>query len=154
MKTAVFPGSFDPITVGHYDVILRAAEIFDRVIVAVMNNCDKRYMFDLDKRFEMVRASFDGIPGIEAVKSDGLLAQLALDNDAAIVKGIRNASDFTYEYELFEINKAINGRETVFLPAAKEHIFISSTFVRELISYGRDFSAFVPAPVYKYLKKS
>jgi len=160
-RIALIPGSFDPITIGHYDIALRAAELFDKVVIAVMQNCDKRYMFPIETRFEAARAAFVNDSRFETVLSEGLLAQLAVDiskkNDGAsvfLVKGLRNSQDFTYEYEMYEINRALRDIETVFIPSKKEHMFISSTFVREMIKYGEDFSPFIPRDSYTFLKKN
>lgn len=161
MKIALLPGSYDPITAGHFDIALRAAEIFDLVVIAVMQNAEKKYMFSIEERYEAAKAAFCLDDRFRVIRSEGLLAQLLKDleeeyDDAkcVLVKGLRNTTDFTYEYEMYEINKAIRSCETIFIPSKKEHMFISSTFVRELIKYGEDFSPFVPPNSYKYLKKN
>ena len=161
MKIALLPGSYDPITIGHYDIALRAAEIFDLVVIAVMQNAEKRYMFSIDKRYEAAKAAFCLDDRFRVIRSEGLLAQLARDIEdeydnakCVLVKGLRNASDFTYEYEMYEINKSIRSCETIFIPSPKEHMFVSSTFVRELIKYGEDFSPYVPQNLYNYLKNN
>ena len=136
--TAVIPGSFDPITAGHADIILR-------VIVAVSPNSEKKSLFPAGTRLAAVKAAIAHIPGAEAVLLPGLLSDFAAENSAVIVKGARGACDFDYEKSLYDINGALGGIETVILPARKELQFISSTFVRELIKYNRPLDGYVPA---------
>ncbi len=149
MTTVLIPGSFDPITVGHEDVIARAATMFDNVIVCIFTNNSKKCMFSPAERYEFLKAATEKYRNVRADICDGLLAEYAEENRCdAIVKGLRNASDFDYEFMLFSINRELApGIETVFIPTRAELAHISSTMVRELIRYGRDFSAFVPAEV-------
>lgn len=150
---AVIPGSFDPITNGHLDVVMRAREIFDRVILLVMDNGSKRCMFDLEERLSIARAAVEGLDGVEARSCDGLLCEYAKKYDAVIVKGARNSVDFEYECSLYEINRELEGCETVILPAKKEHSFVSSTFVRELLRYGRELDKYVPEAAIARIKE-
>jgi len=154
MKKSVIPGSFDPITLGHLDLIERSAKLFDEVIVAVSVNSEKRSMFTLEERLEMIEAACAHIPNVRAAVCDGLLASFVIENGAAaIVKGIRNATDSDYELWLAEINRSIDERiETVVLPARTEYRFITSTFAREMIKYGVELDKYLPAPVVKYIK--
>ena len=129
MKIAIYPGSFDPITLGHMDIIRRAAQCFDQVYVCVLVNCDKKPMFSADERVEMIRRSVADLPNVAAVHYTGLLAQYARDKGACVlVKGLRNATDFDQEYQMASINRGIlPGLETVFpagqsrLPAFQQH---------------------------------
>ncbi len=146
--TALCTGSFDPITIGHYDYISRAAALFDKVIVAVSNNTEKRYMFDAEQRVSYVRAAFADLGNVTVVTDNGWAADLAKKLGAdLIVKGIRNGTDLDYEKTIASVNKAVNGVETLFIPAGDEVGFVSSTMVREMIKYGKDYAPFVPKGV-------
>lgn len=149
MKIAIYPGSFDPITLGHMDIIRRAAQCFDQVYVCVLVNCDKKPMFSADERVEMIRRSVADLPNVAAEHYTGLLAQYARDKGACVlVKGLRNATDFDQEYQMASINRGIlPGLETVFLPASPAYQHFSSTMVREMLRYGQPIEQYVPAPV-------
>ena len=156
MKTAIYPGSFDPITLGHLDIIRRAALCFDKVYVCVMDNCDKKsHMFPAEKRVELIRSSVAEFPNVEADLYCGLLADYAREKNACIiVKGLRNATDFDLEYQMAAINRGIWPQlETVFLPASVEYQHFSSTMVREMIRYGQPLEKYVPRPVARELKQ-
>lgn len=155
MKIAVYPGSFDPITLGHLDIIRRAAACFDKVYVCVMTNCAKNPMFEAEKRMELVCASVQGIENVEVEAYSGLLASYARERGATVlVKGVRNATDFDLEYQQALINKGIcRELETVLLPASTPYQHFSSTMVREMIRYGQPLEQYVPAPVAKELKE-
>ena len=156
MKTAIYPGSFDPITLGHLDIIRRAALCFDKVYVCVMDNCDKTsHMFPAEKRVELIRSSVAEFPNVEAELYCGLLADYAREKDACIlVKGLRNATDFDLEYQMAAINRGIWPQlETVFLPASVEYQHFSSTMVREMIRYGQPLEKYVPGAVVRELKQ-
>ena len=147
MKIAIYPGSFDPITLGHLDIIRRAARCFDKVFVCVLYNCDKKApMFSPEKRLEMIRHAVAELPNVEAELFSGLLADYAREKKASIlVKGVRNATDFDLEYQMAAINRGIwEELETVFLPARPEHACISSSAVRELAAFGGNFAFMVP----------
>ena len=146
--TAICPGSFDPITFGHLDVIRRAAGLFGDVIVAVGRNSAKNYLFDLDERVELVAAATAELPGVRVLPLSGLLVDFARAHDApVIVKGLRFASDFDFELQMAHLNAAVGGVETVMLPASSQWSTLSSTMIREIASFGGDVSAFVPAVV-------
>ena len=155
MRIAVYPGSFDPITLGHMDIIRRAASCFDKVLVCVMVNCDKKQpMFSREKRLELIRKSVAEFSNVEVELWDGLLADYAAKRNASIlVKGVRNMTDFDLEMQMARINKGILPTlETVFLPASAEYEHFSSTMAREMIRYGQPLEQYVPAPVAAELK--
>ena len=146
MSLAICPGSFDPITLGHLDIISRSAQIFDNVIVCIMFNSNKtKPMFAISERVEMVKKVVERFPNVRVDTSDGLLAEYAKQFDGAvIVKGLRAASDFEYEFQMNHINKKINPElETMFLTANEKYTFLSSSVVREVASYGADLTGFV-----------
>ena len=149
LDTAVVPGSFDPITTGHLDLIERTARIFSRVIVTLSPNAEKKYMFEANDRINAVRAAVAHMPNVEAVILHGLLADFAAEQNAVLVKGARGAVD--YEKNLFDINNALSGVDTLILPASKEVQFVSSTFVRELIRYGKPLDSYVPKEAIPFL---
>jgi len=153
MKTAIYPGTFDPITLGHVDVVQRGLKLFDRVIVAVADNPKKSPMFDVNSRLAMVRASFAQEPRIQTLSFDGLLVQLAQQYQAtAILRGLRAASDFEYEFQLAAMNRKLDADiESVFVMAREEYTFVSSSFIREISSMGGDVAALVPESVRPYL---
>ena len=154
MKIAIVPGSFDPMTVGHINIIERAARLFDRVFVAVMINDTKSYMFTREQRTEIARLSCAHIENAEVIFDDGMLAELALRLDAdAIVKGIRDDKDYLYEFEMAQFNYKRNPKaQTVFLPCEEGARDISSTVVRERILNGDDISDIVSENASSYIK--
>ena len=147
MKTAVCPGSFDPVTFGHLDIIRRAAGMFDRVIVAVMTNAAKQPMFTKEERVEFLRRATAGMENVEIDSFDGLLADYARQKNATvIVKGLRAMSDFEYEFQMALTNKKLNpDLETIFLTTTADYMFLSSSMVKQVAGFGGDISAFVPA---------
>lgn len=156
MRTAICPGSFDPITLGHLNIIRRSAQIFDKVIVCIMFNSTKtRPMFTIEERVEMVHKVVAKYPNVEVDTFDGLLAEYARKFDGAvIVKGMRAASDFEYEFQMNLINKKINpSLETMFLTASEKYTFLSSSVVREMASYGADLTGFVPDEIIDEVEK-
>ena len=150
MSLAICPGSFDPITLGHLDIISRSAQIFDNVIVCIMFNSNKtKPMFTIRERVEMVKKVVECFPNVRVDTSTGLLAEYAKQFDGAvIVNGLRAASDFEYEFQMNHINKKINPElETMFLTANEKYTFLSSSVVREVASYGADLTRFVPREI-------
>ncbi len=147
MRIAVCPGSFDPITVGHLDLAERAAAIFDRVILCVMVNGEKKHMFTLDERLELARAAAAHLPNVEAAACGGLLADFAREQGAcALVKGVRGGTDLDWEMQLAQINRDLFPRlDTVLLPAQPEHMHISSTMVREMLRYQQRLEPYIPS---------
>lgn len=152
--TAIVTGSFDPITIGHEDIINRASKLFGFVIVAVANNPEKTAMFSADERFEAVSAVFEGRADVKVIKFSGLAASLAQKESGVIIRGARGSFDFEYEKTLFEINRELFGVDTVVLPSKAEYSFISSAFVRELISHGHPYEKYIPESAAKYLSKT
>lgn len=152
---AVCPGSFDPITVGHVDIIKRAAKMFDRVIVVVMVNPKKTYSFTPEERVELVRAATADLQNIEVDYSDGLLAEYAREKGASvIIKGLRAMSDFEYEFQMALANKKLNSEvETVFLTTAAENMYLSSSMVKQIASMGGDVGDFVPEQIRQIITK-
>lgn len=151
MTLAVCPGSFDPVTLGHIDVIKRASNLFDKVIVVVMHNSAKKYIFSVEERMDFLKRSTADLKNIEIDHYDGLLADYAAMKGAtAVVKGLRVMSDFEYEFQMALTNMSLNpGTETIFLPASIDCMFLSSSMVREVASQGRDVSRFVPECILK-----
>lgn len=145
MIKAIIPGSFDPVTAGHADLARRSADLFGAAEILVMDNGAKSCTFTLEEREEIARAAFSDDPRITVKAFGGLLSEYVRSQGGVIIKGVRSASDFDYEYSLWEINRALENCETVLLPAKNELSFVSSTFVRELIRYGRPLEPYVPA---------
>ena len=147
MSIAICPGSFDPITLGHLNIIRRTARIFDEVIVCIMHNAMKPSpMFTVEEKLDMVRRAVSRYPNVRVDSSDGLLAEYARQfPGAVIVKGLRAASDFENEFQMNLINKQINPElETMFLTASGKYTFLSSSVVREMAAYGADLTGLVP----------
>ena len=155
IKNAVIAGTFDPVTVGHADIIKRAAGIFEKVVVGVFENGEKKTMFDAKTRVEAMRAATADIKNVTVeAASDKTLADFARSHKAVIVKGIRNGVDADYEISLAQINSEIGDVETVILVSSSDLAFVSSTFVRELIKYGKPFEKYVPEGAYGIITKA
>ena len=153
-KICIVPGVFDPITNGHFDVILRASKLFDKVYVTSFDNSAKKTMFTSEKRREMLNLACEGIENVIVDTTSELLVDYAKSKGANfIVKGVRNLIDFEYESDMFMINKSIGDIDTLFFPAKSEHLYISSTFVKEMIRYKRYISDYVPEKVNEYIVK-
>jgi pantetheine-phosphate adenylyltransferase len=152
-RRAVCPGSFDPPTYGHLDIVRRAATLFDEVVVAVGTNVGKSRLFSADERLEMIRRACADLPNVTAEGFSGLVTTFCSERDiAAIVKGLRAASDFDYELQMAQMNSSLTGVETVFLPTSPERGFVSSSLVKEVAGFGGDVSAFVPDVVHAALR--
>ena len=155
MKIAIYPGSFDPITSGHLNIIQRAAKIFDRLIVCVMVNSSKSPMFTREERVDMIRSVVGNIPNVEVDSSDALLADYAKQKGSCvIVKGLRAGSDFENEFQMALINHKINpGLDTMFLTSEHQYMYLSSSTVKELGQYNVDLSDFLPEQIIPNFKQ-
>ena len=149
MKTCIYPGSFDPVTLGHLDVIRRAASIFDRVVVVVMVNARKKNLFSLEERRGLIERVTADIPNVSVSYSDDLLSRYADTlGDCVVVKGLRAITDFESEFQQALINRKLNPKlETVFLPTSEEYLYLSSSVVKEVGYLKGDISNFVPAEI-------
>lgn len=152
MSIAVCPGSFDPVTNGHLDVIERVAAQFDEVIVTVMINKSKKGLFDTDERMTMIAEATAELPNVRVDSWHGLLVHYAQSNDVtAIVKGLRGANDFDYELQMAQMNQKITGIDTFFVPADPQFGFLSSSLVKEVATFGGDVTEMVPTSVHARL---
>lgn len=149
MKIAIYPGSFDPVTSGHLNIIRRAAEIFDKVVICVMVNAGKNPMFTLQERVEMIRKVTSDISNVEVDCSDQLLAEYAREiGSCVIVKGLRAGSDFENEFQMALVNRKLNpDLDTMFLSADQQYMSLSSSMVKELATYNVDLSDFLPEQI-------
>ncbi len=149
MKRAVVPGTFDPITAGHVDVILRAAQIFDDVVVAVAKSVKKSPMFDLDTRVDLSKRALADTPNVSVISFDGLLVDLVRNLDAhVVVKGLRAVTDFEYEFQMTALNYELSqDLETFFIMSPPKFMYLSSSIIREMASMGGEVKGFVPACV-------
>jgi len=147
MKIAVFPGSFDPITIGHQNIIERALPLFDKIIVAIGENAAKKYHYSLDQRAEFITLTFNNSQKIEVASYNGLTINFCKEQDAKyILRGIRNGTDYAYENPIAQMNKSMaNDIETIFIPTIPSLTAINSSIVRDIIINGGDVSKFVPA---------
>ena len=154
MTSVIYPGTFDPITNGHLDIIERSAVIFPRVLVAVANSPSKKPLFSLDERVELVRQSVAHLSNVEVFGFSDLLANVIKQhNISAIIRGVRTTTDFEYELQLAALNRLLTkGVDSLFFPPAEKWAFVSSTIVREIYLHGGDFAELVPVPVFNALK--
>jgi pantetheine-phosphate adenylyltransferase len=154
-RTAVYPGTFDPVTNGHVDIAKRGLTLFDKIIVAILNNPIKETLFTVEDRAEMLEVSFKDFPHIEVDTFDGLLVEYAAKrNSQAILRGMRAVSDFEYEFQLALMNRRLNrGVQTVFLMTGLRWIFTSSSIIKEAASFGGDIDGMVPPIVNQKLKE-
>jgi len=152
-RIAIYPGTFDPITLGHVDVVRRGLKLFDCVVIGVAENAGKGTMFDLDTRLAMVHETFAHNSDVKVIAFSGLLVELAQAQKAdAILRGLRAASDFEYEFQMATMNRRLDERiETVFVMAREDYTFVSSRFIREISGMGGDVSGLVPEPVVPHL---
>tara|TARA_Y100001934_G_scaffold94495_1_gene116614 strand:+ start:323 stop:775 length:453 start_codon:yes stop_codon:yes gene_type:complete len=145
MKKAVFPGSFDPITIGHIDIVNRGMKIFDEIIIAVGNNVDKKYMFSKEKRVEFVKQTFSAYDKIKVESYEGLTVDFCKKNNTEfIIRGLRNPADFEFEKSIALTNREMSGIETVFFLTSPKNSFVSSSIVRDLIRNNGEYKLFIP----------
>ncbi|NYA27275.1 pantetheine-phosphate adenylyltransferase [Haemophilus haemolyticus] len=154
MTSVIYPGTFDPITNGHLDIIERSAVIFPRVLVAVANSPSKKPLFSLDERVDLVRQSVAHLSNVEVFGFSDLLANVIKQhNISAIIRGVRTTTDFEYELQLAALNRLLSkGVDSLFFPPAEKWAFVSSTIVREIYLHGGDVAELVPVPVFNALK--
>lgn len=145
MKRAIFPGSFDPFTIGHHDIVLRGLQLFDEIIIGIGHNINKRDAFPLEERINAIKHAFNSEPRIKVMAYDGLTVDFAAEQHAQfILRGVRSVQDFEYERNIAEANKQLSGIETILLYTRPEYAHISSTLLRDLHSHGKDISPYLP----------
>lgn len=151
MKIAVYPGSFDPVTTGHKDIIMRASRIFDHVVVLILQNSKKQAMFSQEKRQFFLQKVIRPLNNVSAASYDGLLVSyLKMHEISFVVKGVRNATDFTYEFQMAMTNQFLDEKvETVFLPSRIDQIPVSSSLIREIQHFGGNIEKFIPQEIVK-----
>ncbi|WP_411032277.1 pantetheine-phosphate adenylyltransferase [Spongiimicrobium sp. 3-5] len=148
MRRAIFPGSFDPLTLGHYDIILRGITLFDELIIAIGINADKKYMFNLEQRKQFVEKAFQSEPQIKVMTYEGLTVDFCKKtNSGFILRGLRNPGDFEFEKAIAHTNRKLSEIETVFLLTSSGKSYISSSIVRDVIRNGGDYTGLVPDTV-------
>jgi len=145
MKRAIFPGSFDPFTIGHHDIVMRGLEIFDEIIIGIGRNYTKREFFPIEERLAAIRRAYDKDSRVRVEVYDGLTVDFAAEHNAQfILRGVRSTQDFEYERNIAEANKQLSGIETILLYTRPEYAHISSTLVRDLHSHHKDITPFLP----------
>lgn len=155
MRIAICPGSFDPVTNGHIDIIERSAQLFDKIIVLVLMNKQKNCVFTTDERVDFIRRALESVPNVEVDSYNGLLADYAAEVGAcALIKGLRAVTDFEYEFQMALTNKILNPKlETLFMNTNAQHMYLSSSMVREVAGFGGDISRFVPDKIVREVAK-
>ena len=148
MKRAIFPGTFDPFTVGHYSIVQRGLTLFDEIVIGIGTNQTKKTLFPLEKRIDIISKAFSGENRVKVMTYDSLTVDFAQAIEAGfILRGLRSVSDFEYEHSIADANCKLTGIETILLFTDYQYSYISSTVVRDLITYGKDISAFLPPNV-------
>jgi pantetheine-phosphate adenylyltransferase len=155
MGSMLYPGSFDPITNGHLDIIRRASRLFDSIVVGVASNAEKNPLFSVEERMALLREACEGYPHISVACFDGLLVDALRKFDAkGVIRGLRAVSDFEYEFQMALMNRELNPNyETLFLMPSPEYSFVSSRMIKEIARFGGDIAPFVPPPVLAAIKK-
>lgn len=155
MRRAIYPGSFDPVTNGHLDVIGRARKLFDEIVVAVANNDEKQPLFSLEERLALLHQALDKIDNVQVTQFDGLLVEFAIAQKAnAVIRGLRAVSDFEFEFQMALMNRKLEDSvETIFLMPKEEYTYLSSRLVKEIARLRGDVSGFVPRPVAEALAR-
>ena len=154
MKTAIFPGTFDPFTLGHASIVKRGLRLFDRIFIAIGENDSKQTFFTIDERLDQIRACYPDEPRVKVCAYKGLTVNFAKENNAGfIIRGVRSLGDFEYERILSDINQKISDIDTILLFTEPEYSSIHSNVVRELLKYKQDVSAFIPVAILEILKK-
>ena len=153
-SAAIYAGSFDPLTNGHVDIVMRGLKTFDTIIFAVANNSNKKHLFDLETRMQLARESFKGVKGVEIQTFDGLLVDFAQKSEINVMlRGLRAVNDFEYEFQLATMNRSLNPNiETILMMTSQEWFFISSNIIKEAAKFGGDVSQMVPKPVWNALQ--
>ena len=148
MKKAIFPGSFDPYTIGHHDIVMRGLQVFDEIVIGIGHNYTKRETFPLEERLVAIQRIYNNEPRVRVEVYEGLTVDFALKNHAQfILRGVRSTLDFEYERNIAEANKQLSGIETILLYTRPEYAHISSTLVRDLHSHGKDIAAYLPKTI-------
>lgn len=147
-RKAIFPGSFDPFTVGHENVVLRSLDLFDEIVIAIGYNSNKQGFFPIEKRIEWIEKVFEGHPQVQVAKYQGLTVEFAKEIGAThVLRGLRTSADFEYERAIAQVNKSMSGIDTVFLLTTPEHTPVNSSIVRDIIRHGGDASMFIPVAI-------
>ena len=145
MKRAIFPGSFDPYTIGHHDIVMRGLQVFDEIVIGIGHNYTKRETFPIEERLAAIQRIYNNEPRVRVEEYDGLTVDFAAEHHAQfILRGVRSTLDFEYERNIAEANKQLSGIETLLLYTRPEYAHISSTLVRDLHAHGKDITAFLP----------
>jgi pantetheine-phosphate adenylyltransferase len=154
-RIAVYPGSFDPITYGHIDILMRGLELFDKVIVAIANNIEKKSLFTVQERMDLIRKSVEGNENVLVDNFEGLLVNYVNKVNARfVIRGLRAMSDFEYEFQMASMNRNLNqGMDTIFMMTSKDYFFVSSRTIKEVAAFGGQVGAFVPKAVENSLKE-
>ncbi len=152
-RIAIFPGSFDPFTIGHENIVTRGLKLFDKIIIAVGHNTSKHYFFSVADRVAFIQAQFAGEPGVTVEPYENLTVDFAIEKNAhSILRGIRTAADFEYERAIAQVNRLMTNIDSVFLLTTPEHTPVNSSIVRDILKHGGDASKFIPQTIYQLIE--